>query len=73
MVVVAGDQRRTLSPVEGDVPCDLALVQRLLWLRLRAQRMGWRLHLEDVDDELAALLDLVGVGDCLGVAPHAST
>ena len=61
IVLVAGGRRRVVAIVEADVACDLDLVDRLLWLRLGAQRRGWSLHLEDVDDDLHELLELVGV------------
>ncbi len=44
-----------------DEPCDLALVDRLLRLRLAAARRGALLELRDVDPELTHLLQLVGV------------
>jgi hypothetical protein len=47
--------------VDRAIPCDLALVERLLWLRLTVQRAGGRLSVERVDGELGELLDLVGV------------
>jgi hypothetical protein len=53
--------------VDHGVPCDLDLVDRLLWLRVIATRMGWRLHVEHVDEDLAELLDLVGVAGSLGL------
>jgi hypothetical protein len=65
MVVVAGDGWRVVVPVDSAVACDLDLVDRLLWLRLTAQRLGWFVFLEDVDDDLHGLLDLVGVAPLL--------
>ena len=61
VVLVADEQRRLVASVGPSVPCDLDLVNRLLWLRVSAQRRGWSLLLEDVDDDLQQLLDLVGV------------
>jgi hypothetical protein len=61
IVLLAGGRRRVVATVRADVSCDLDLVDRLLLLRLGAQRRGWSLLLEDVDDELHELLDLVGV------------
>jgi ABC-type transporter Mla MlaB component len=61
IVLAAGGRRCVVAVVDNAVRCDLGLVERLLWLRLHAQRTGWRLLLEDVDDELRQLLDLVGV------------
>lgn len=71
IVLVAGDRRRVLAPVERATPCDLDLVHRLLWLHVRAKRMGWRLQLADVDGELRDLLDFVGVASSL-LPPKAS-
>lgn len=61
IVLVAGEQRCVVAVVDNAVRCDLRLVERLLWLRLSAQRTGWCLLLEDIDDDLRQLLDLVGV------------
>ncbi len=61
VVLVADEHRRLVASVGPSVPCDLDLVNRLLWLRVSAQRRGWSLLLEDVDDDLQQLLDLVGV------------
>jgi hypothetical protein len=65
VVVVAGDGRRFVTAVGSTVVCDLDLVDRLLWLRLVARRLGWLVFLEDVDDDLRDLLDLVGVAALL--------
>jgi hypothetical protein len=70
LLVAAGGDPFVVS-VDHAVPCDLDLVDRLLWLRLIATRMGWRLHVEHVDDDLADLLDLVGVASSLGLRGHA--
>jgi hypothetical protein len=64
-VVVAGDGRRIVTAVGSRVACDLDFVDRLLWLRLVARRLGWLVFLEDVDDDLSDLLDLVGVSGLL--------
>jgi hypothetical protein len=69
IVVIAGDRRHLVATVDHRVPCDLDLVHRLLWLRLSAHRLGCRLFLEDVDDDLHDLLDLVGAASSLGLAP----
>ena len=54
-----------LGPIDGAEPCDLALVDRVLRLRLEAVREGHSVVLADVDADLAALLDLLGVRDLL--------
>ena len=61
VVLVADGQRRFVVALDRSVPCDLDLVDRLLLLRLHAQRRGWRLLLENVDGDLHDLLDLAGV------------
>ena len=61
VVLVDDGQRRFVVALDRSVPCDLDLVDRLLLLRLHAQRRGWRLLLENVDGDLHELLDLVGV------------
>ena len=63
---------RSCVSVDHAVPCDLDLVDRLLWLRLVATRMGWMLHVEHVDDDLAELLELVGVAGSLGLDAETS-
>jgi hypothetical protein len=70
LVVVSGG-RPFVVAVDRDVPCDLGLVDRLLCLRLVAMRMGWTMHVEHVDDDLAELLELVGVASSLGLAADA--
>lgn len=65
VVVVAGDRHQYVAAIESAVACDLDLVNRLLWLRLTARRLGWLVFLEDVDDDLHELLDLVGVAALL--------
>jgi hypothetical protein len=64
-VAVAGEP--FVVSVDRGVPCDLGLVDRLLWLRLVATRMGWMLHVAHVDDDLAELIELVGVAGSLGL------
>jgi hypothetical protein len=68
VVVVAADRSRYVATIESAVTCDLDLVNRLLWLRLTARRLGWLVFLEDVDDDLHDLLVLVGVAPLLASA-----
>lgn len=65
IILVSPRCTHTLAPVEWDTPCDLDLVHRLLWLHLRAKRMGWSLRLTDVDNDLRRLIELVGVSSSL--------
>jgi hypothetical protein len=64
LVIAAGEQAIVVT-VDGDVPCDLELVNRLLWLRLVVRRRGWSLHVERTDDDLAELLELIGLASML--------
>jgi hypothetical protein len=69
IMVVAGDRRRVLGQVPAGVPCDLGLVDVLLRLALSAGRRGWRVELVEVDRDLRAVIELIGVADRLGLAP----
>lgn len=66
-LAIAGDVV-PLGVVDATGPCDLGVVDRILRLRLAAARLGAALRLTDVDDELRALIELVGVTDVLGLA-----
>jgi hypothetical protein len=46
---------------------DLALVDSLARMQLRARRRGTRLCLRNVSDELRGLLELVGLADVLAL------
>lgn len=54
-----------LGDIRLTVRCDLSLVDALARMQLAAMRLGWSIHLVDVDEELAGFLDLVGLGDVL--------
>jgi hypothetical protein len=64
VLVLTSEEAPLVVAVDGDVPCDLDLVNRLMWLRLAARRVGWDFRVEHVDDELGELLELVGVAAC---------
>jgi hypothetical protein len=66
VLVVASTDGPLVVGVGRDVPCDLDLVDRLLWLCVVVRRLGWSVRLTHVDDELAELLELVGVTSPLG-------
>ena len=65
LLVRAGEQR-IIGRVAADRPCDLAVVDRLLRVRLVVGRRGWSLRLVDADDALVELLELCGFGEELG-------
>ncbi|MCU1452306.1 MAG: hypothetical protein JWN46_452 [Acidimicrobiales bacterium] len=67
VVLVVDGREVPLGAVGRATRCDLALVDRLLRMRLAAARLGWFLALREVDAVLQELLDLVGVSACLGV------
>jgi hypothetical protein len=69
IVVVAGENRCVLGHVPAAVPCDLGLIDTLLRLAVTMGRRGWRVELVDVDVDLRALVELIGVAERLGVAP----
>jgi hypothetical protein len=52
-----------LGPIAPRASCDGELVDDLLRFDLAARRLGWRLRLHGVDDELAEVLHLLGVAD----------
>jgi hypothetical protein len=63
-VVLVEDGIEVMGRVDARAP-DLALVDRLLRLRLAAGRRGWVLLLRDVPAALRELLVLVGVDELL--------
>jgi hypothetical protein len=52
------------------LPPDLSTIARLARLQLRACRLGWRLQLAEVSDELRDLLAFAGLDAALGVEPR---
>jgi hypothetical protein len=64
VLVLTSEGAPLVLAVDGDVPCDLDLVNRLLWLCLVARRIGWGVRVEQVDDDLRELFELVGVAAC---------
>lgn len=69
VTLVRGDREVRLGRVGGGARCDLGLVDRLLRLQLAARRLGWSVRLDDVRDDLRALLVLVGLADALALEP----
>ena len=64
VVVVAGDPSALESP--GACRPDLGLVDALARLQVAARRSGCSVRLREVSDQLAGLLDLVGLGAAVG-------
>ena len=69
VTLVRGDREVRLGSVDGGTRCDLALVDALARLALAARRRGWSVRLDDVRDDLRALLVLVGLADALVPEP----
>jgi hypothetical protein len=65
IVIVAGGRCLRVGQIDGSVPCDLALVEHLLRLRLAARRRGWAIRLVELRSDLRELVELVGVVDLL--------
>ena len=66
VLIVNADTEEVLGYVDASRP-DLALVESLARLQLRARRRGERVRLRNVSDDLRGLLELVGLTDVLAV------
>jgi hypothetical protein len=66
VLIVDADTDEVLGHVDAGRP-DLALVESLARLQLRARRRGERVRLCNVSDELRGLLELVGLDEVLAV------
>ena len=66
VLIVNADTDEVLGYVDVSRP-DLALVESLARVQLRARRRGERVRLRNVSDELHGLLELVGLTDVLAV------
>ena len=66
VLIVNADTDEVLGYVDVSRP-DLALVESLARVQLRARRRGERVRLRNVSDELRGLLELVGLTDVLAV------
>ena len=64
--IVNADTDEVLGYVDASRP-DLALVESLARMQLRARRRGERVRLRNVSDDLRGLLELVGLSDVLAV------
>ena len=67
MVLVVGDHELPLAVVDAGAQCDLALVDEILRVQLVVARRGWSIRLTQIDDELRELIELVGLGEHLGL------
>ena len=66
VLIVNADTEEVLGYVDASRP-DLALVESLARMQLRARRRGERVRLRNVSDDLRGLLELVGLTDVLAV------
>ena len=66
VLIVNADTDEVLGYVDASSP-DLALVESLARMQLRARRRGERVRLRNVSDDLRGLLELVGLADVLAV------
>ncbi|MGH2683855.1 MAG: STAS domain-containing protein [Actinomycetota bacterium] len=69
VVVLRDGDEVTAWPLEGVGPPDVAVIDELARLQLRARRMGCSIRLRDVSAELFDLLDLLGLGDVVPCVP----
>jgi len=69
VLIVNADTDEVLGYVDASRP-DLALVESLARMQLRARRRGERVRLRNVSDDLRGLLELVGLTDVLAVEPQ---
>lgn len=69
VVVVSDDGAETVVGRVTTCPRDLALVDALMRLQLKARRRGATVRLLDPSDDLRGLLELVGLAGVLGLEP----
>ena len=67
VVLVVGEHEVPLGVVDARTGCDLALIDELLRVQLVVARRGWSIRLTHVDDDLRELVELVGLGERLGL------
>ena len=66
VLIVDAETDEVLGHVDARTP-DLALVEALARVQLKARRRGSRIRLTNVSERLRGLLDLVGLADVLCV------
>ncbi len=69
VLIVNAETDEVLGYIDATRP-DLALVESLARVQLRARRRGERVRLRNVSDDLRGLLELVGLTDVLAVEPE---
>ena len=67
VVVVVGHRELPIGIIDGATDCDLTLIDDLARLRLLGARLGWTIRLAQVDRDLRGLVELAGLGECLGL------
>ena len=70
VVIVAADGAERLVGRVDAGRADVAIVDALARLQLVARRQGGRVLLRDVPEELRQMLELVGLGEELGLEPR---
>ncbi len=68
VVVVDDASELLLGRLDARAP-RLELIDLLARLSLATRRRGWRLAIRDAPPELAALVELIGLGGVLGLEP----
>ena len=67
VVLVVGEHELPLAVVDAGSHCDLALVDEILRVQLVVARRGWSIKLTQVDENLRELVELIGLGQHLGL------
>ena len=67
LLVALGGGEILLGAIDHGAHCDLDLVDDLLRLRMAVARRGWSIRLTQPDQDLRELVELVGLGECLGL------
>ena len=67
ILVAGGGCEIVLGPIDHGAHCDFALIDDLLRLRMAVARRGWSIRLADPDQDLRELVELIGLGQYLGL------
>ena len=59
--LVIGNRTYPLHDVDDPARCNLGLAEDLLRLQVQAKRLGWRVRISEVREELRELFDLMGL------------
>ena len=68
VVMESGGREVPVGAIDGGLRPDLALVDDLLKFVLAAGRLGWAVRVREPHPHLRELIDLLGVGERLGLA-----